>query len=150
MCARLEMGVVDTLSRIETSQRSHAVHVLASRASTLSLRNNNVLLFLEAFRGQSEIECPRGPRLRYWGPRPGFGTRRVRGVALIVLCAEVWKQHANETFRGWRTSRDDVNGGLGDGYDDSDVPGAIGIGRSEPIVVYDETADRDPRGTASM
>jgi hypothetical protein len=43
-----------------------------------------------------------------------------------------------------------VDGGFGDGYDDSDVPGAIGIGRSESIVVYDETADRDSRGTASM
>ena len=43
-----------------------------------------------------------------------------------------------------------MNGGLGDGDDDSDVPGAIGIGRCEAIVVYDETADRDSRGTASI
>jgi hypothetical protein len=72
----------------------------------------------------------------------GFvGCHAVLVVRGVVASSKVREEVAEEAFCGGRAGGHDVHGWLGDGDGNADVPGSVGVGGREAVVVGYEAAD---------
>jgi hypothetical protein len=128
--------LLDLLSRIDRTQPLHSKPPLI----LLLRRHAN---FLQAiFLQMIVVVQPKAKAIEVPPIIVGLvGCYAVLVIRGVVAASEVGEEAAEETFCGGRARGHDVHGGLGDGDGDADVPGSVGVGGREAVVVGYEAAD---------